>query len=181
MLELIIRNAEGNLAETDREYAAKRFAKLDRYFNQAQKAELVHRQEKTGHVIEVTVFADGMTFRGQEVDSEVHAAIDKVGEKLENRLRRAKRKLIGRLHKRGDKLGENLAALAAEPDEEPEPKFTIKERKHFLLKPMLAEEAALEMEMIDHSFFVFKNEETNAVEVLFKRKDGSYGLLQPEV
>jgi putative sigma-54 modulation protein len=56
----------------------------------------------------------------------------------------------------------------------------VKERKQFLLKPMTIEEAALQMEMLGHPFFVFKNRDTNAIEVLYKRKDGHYGLLQPE-
>lgn len=179
MMEVLIRNAEGNLPPSDREYAAQKLGRLDRYFHQASRVEIVHREAKQGHRVEVTVFADGLTVRGEEVDANVRAAIDLVGEKLENRLRRLKKKLVDRLHQKGVTLPNGVVEEPI-PSEDEEPRLVIKERKHFLLKPMTPEEAALEMEMVSHPFFVFRNEMTNNVEVLYKRRDGSYGLLQPE-
>lgn len=177
-MEVLVRNAEGNLSPHDREYAAQKLGKLDRFFHQAQKVEIVHREMKLGHRIEVTVFADGFTVRGEEIDSSVRAAIDIVSEKLDVRLRRLKQRMVQHHRKGGKKIPQGLV-------EEPEPdhvdQFEIKERKTFLVKPMAADEAALQMEMVGHPFFVFRNEDTNRVEVLYKRKDGKYGLLQPEV
>lgn len=176
-MEVLVRNAEGNLSDRDREYASKKLGKLDRYFNSANKVEIVHREVKQGHRIEVTVFADGYTVRGEETDASVPAAIDIVSDKLENRLRRLKSRVVGAYRRQGN----NIPRGYEEPVEEPEVEFRIKERKQFLVKPMSAEEAALQMEFIGHPFFVFKNEESNHVEVLYKRKDGTYGLLMPEV
>ena len=176
-MEVLIRNAEGNLSMEDRDYAAKKLGRLDKYFHQATRVEIVHREHKLGHRIEVTVFADGLTVRGEELDSNIRAAIDLVGDKIEGRLRRLKSKIVDRHRKKGAPVPVELES-DAEPKEAP---FRIAERKHFLLKPLLPEEAALELEMIDHPFFVFKNENNNRIEVLYKRKDGSYGLLQPEV
>lgn len=177
-MDVLVRNAEGNVNAQDREYAAKKLGRLDRYFNAAQKVEMVHREDKNGHRIEITVFADGLTVRGEESDLDLRAAIDRVSDKLETRLRKLKGRLIRSHRKRGNhKLP---PALEEDHIEEEEAHIEIRERKHFLLKPMSPDEAALQMEMVDHPFYIFKNEDTNAVAVLYKRRDGRYGLLEPE-
>lgn len=179
-MEVLVRNAEGNVGSQDREYAAKKLGRLDRYFHSASKVEMVHREERLAHRIEITVFADGMTFRGEETDASLRAAIDKVHDKLEVRLRKFKTRLIDRHRKKGAKIPP--AFEEAHPFDEPHEngQLTIRERKVFMLKPMSLEEAAIQMEMLDHNFFVFRNEENGRFEVLYKRKDGKYGLLQPE-
>lgn len=179
-MEVLIRNAEGNLTESDRDYAAKKLGRLDKFFNQAHKVEIVHREMKLGvHRVEVTVFADHYTVRGEEDDQNIRAAIDLVSEKLENRLRRLHRRLHDSYRKRGSRVPTVFDAEPY-PEESEEPHITIAEHKQFLIKPMSPEEAALQLEMVGHPFFIFRNESTNAVEVLYKRKDGRYGLLQPE-
>lgn len=179
MMEVLIRNAEGNLSQDDRDYAAKKLSKLDRYFSSASKVEIVHREAKLNHRVEVTVFADGLTVRGEESDANIRAAIDLVGEKIETRLRKLKRRLVDRHRSKGN--GKILPeALTENHLEDEDHKIVIKERKQFLIKPMEPEEAALEMEMLGHPFFVFRNDRTNRTEVLYRRKDGAYGILQPE-
>jgi putative sigma-54 modulation protein len=177
-MEVLVRNAEGNVSTHHREYAAKKLGKLDRYFQSAQKVEMVHREEKNGHRIEITVFADGYTIRGEEHDADMHAAIDRVSDKLENRLRKLKGRLLDAHRKRGNN---HVPPALAEPTEDEHKHIEIKERKHFLLTPMTRDEAGLQMEMVDHPFYIFKNEDNGHVEVLYKRKDGKYGLLQPEI
>lgn len=178
IMDVLVRNAEGNVSKNDREYAAQKLGKLSRYFHQANRVEMVHRAEKTNHRIEITVFADGFTIRGEEHDESLRAAIDKVSDKLENRLKRLKGRIIRNIRHRGQVLP---PAYEDEDLENLDGAITIRERKVFLLKPMSAEEAALQMEMLEHPFFVFKNRDSGSVEVLYKRKDGNYGLLQPEV
>lgn len=178
-MEVLVRNAEGNVSIKDREYAAKKLGRLDRYFHSAQKVEMVHRAEGLGHRIEITVFADGFTVRGEEHDNSLHAAIDKVSDKIETRLRKLKGRIITSHRRRG--ASAPPAFEEHYEDEEAEIQhIEIRERKQFLLKPMSADEAALQMEMIAHPFFVFKNEDSGQIEVLYKRKDGKYGLIQPE-
>lgn len=179
-MEVLVRNAEGNVSKRDREYAAKKLGRLDRYFNAANKVEMVHRSEGTTHRIEITVFADGFTIRGEERDGSISAAIDKVYDKLETRLRKLKGRIITSHRRKGHAPPPALLEEHAE-QAHTNGHVEIKERKSFLLKPMSPDEAALQMEMIDHSFFVFKNEESNQVAVLYKRKDKKYGLLEPEV
>lgn len=176
-MEVLVRNAEGNLSESDREYAAKKLGRLSRYFHQASKVEIVHREEKLDHRIEITVFADGLTLRGEEHDPHLRAAIDKVTDKMEGRLRRLKTRIVARHRRHGGK-----APIAFEEQHEVEEHnlHEIRERKQFLVKPMSWEEAALQMDLVDYPFFVFRNEETNHLEVLYRRKDGHYGLLHPE-
>ncbi len=93
-MELLFRNTDGNFSQPHRNYAAKKLGRLDRYFSAAHKVELVHREERGQHRLEVTVFAEGRTFRGEQTDSSILAAIDKVADKLDVRLRRMKQKLF---------------------------------------------------------------------------------------
>lgn len=181
-MEVLVRNAEGNLTGSDKDYAASKLGKLDRFFHNAQKVEMVHREEKLGrHRIEITVYADHFTVRGEEVDTSVRAAIDRVAEKLENRLRRLKTRLVKSHRRRGGGVPRGLEEDAVSLNHDDHEEVNFKERKTFLVKHMSYEEAALQMEMVDHSFFVFRHEGTGAFEIMYKRKDGKYGLLQPEV
>jgi len=179
-MEVLVRNAEGNVSKRDREYAAKKLGRLDRYFHAAQKVEMVHREEGLLQRIEITVFADGYTVRGEELDSSIPAAIDKVFDKLETRLRKLKGRLISSHRRKGSPPP---PALVEEHHEEPHTNghIEIRERKQFLLKPMSMDEAALQMELVGHPFYVFKNVDTNQVAILYKRKDSKYGLLEPEM
>lgn len=178
-MEVLVRNAEGNVSTKDREYAAKKLGRLDRYFHSANKVEMVHRSEKLGHRIEITVFADGHIIRGEEHDADLHAAIDKVSDKLETRLRKLKGRLIDSHRRKGNHVLP-VGLEEAHPDEE-EHRIEIRERKRFLLKPMTADEAALHLEMVDHPFYVFKNLDGGHICVLYRRKDGKYGVIEPEV
>lgn len=178
-MEVYVRNTEGVVTDGDKEYAAKKLGRLDRYFNHAQKVELVHRAEKLGHHIEITVFADGMTIRGEEHDPSMHAAIDRVHDKLESRLRKFKGRLRDRHRRNGHHVPKGLAEDNG-VEEDVERHIAIVEHKHFLLKPMSADEAALQMEMEDLPFYVFHNENSQRMEVLYRRRDGRYGLMHPE-
>lgn len=177
-MDVLVRNAEGNLSHSDRDYAALKLGRLDRFFHQANKVEIVHREVKAEHRVEVTVFADGLTIRGEEHDASIRAAIDKVSEKLDNRLRRLNNRLVSHHRRGGRKVPDGL--LEEHHEEAHSEHIEIRERKQFVLKPMQPEEAALQLEMVGHPFFMFRNETTGQVEVLYRRKDGKYGLLQPE-
>lgn len=180
-MEVLVRNAEGNLSQQDREYAAKKLGKLGRYFNAATKVEIVHREEKLQHKpchrIEVTVHADGLYMHGEEKDVSLNAAIDKVADKIENRLRRLKTKIV-RSHRH---KGRPVPAIYDElPDIEEEHTNGVVERKRFVMKPMSMEEALLQLELSGQSFFLFRTE-GGKTELLYKRDGGGYGLLSPEM
>lgn len=179
-MEVFVRNTDGIVTDKDREYAKAKLGRLDRYFHQAQKVEMVHRTERDLHHIEITVFADGLTIRGEENDASLAAAIDRVHDKLEARLRKFKGRLIDRHRRNGNHVPKGLIETVEPDAEDTVPHVTISDRKHFLLKPMSVDEAALQLEMVDQPFYVFKNEGTGQFEVLYRRKDGKYGLMQPE-
>lgn len=180
MMEILIRNAEGNLTSSDREYAAKKLGRLDRYFNQLNKVELVHREAKRGHTIEVTLFADGYTVRGEEVDNSLTAAIDMVSEKLENRLRRLHKKIVRKHRSKDQKTLNGVDDISSTDSEDDEKVIVLKERHQFLIKPMSTGDAALELELLGYPFYLYRNAENRNIELIFKRKDGTFGLLQPE-
>lgn len=181
-MELLVRNAEGNLTEKDREYAAKKLGKLDRYFHDAQRVEIVHRQErsqhKPAHRIEVTVHADGLFLRGEECDVSIAAAIDKVADKMENRLRRLKSKIVQAHKKRGQRAPDGFDSVT-EPEEDHV--NGVVEKKRFVMKPMSMDEALLQLELSGHAFFLFRNDRSNLTELVYKREGGGYGLLSPEM
>ncbi len=176
-MELVIRNDEGTFPEREREYASRKLGRLQRYFNKATRVELVHSEQKGRHKIEVTVFADEFRIRGEEQEETVRACIDKVTELLENRLRRLKTRLVDLHRRRGAR--EVPTALLEEAGGEGEVSKIV-ERKTFPAKPMSAEEAALEMELLGHPFFAFHNADTGKFAVVYRRRDGHYGLLEPE-
>jgi putative sigma-54 modulation protein len=174
-MEMQVRNAEGNLTDQDREYASKKLGKLNRYFHKAHKVEMVHREERHLHIVEVTVFADHFTLRGQEKDESIRAAIDNVSEKLETRLRRLKRKLVNSHRRRSTPIPQALDEHLAAPVDEPEE--TIEKYEHFSPKPMSVEEAVLQLELIDRQFLTFCNQDNGQVEVVFRTKKGGFGLV----
>lgn len=178
-MEVLVRNAEGNVSQADREYAAKKLGRLDRYLHQAQKVEMVHKEDKLQHHVEITVFADGMTIRGEEHDESLRAAIDRVSDKLEVRLRKFKGRLVDRHRRKGNHIPSGFAEVAE--DEVVDEHVHIVEHKHFLIKPMSIDEAALQMEMMSIPFYAFQSEKNNQLTIIYKRKDGKVGLMHPEM
>lgn len=179
-MEVFVRNTDGMVTDKDKEYATAKLGRLDRYFHQANKVEMVHKTERDIHHIEITVFADGLTIRGEENDVSLAAAIDRVHDKLEARLRKFKGRLIDRHRRNGNHVPKGLSETVEPEHDDAVPHVSLSERKHFLLKPMSIDEAALQLEMVDQPFYVFKNEANGQFEVLYRRKDGKYGLMQPE-
>ncbi len=178
MMEMLVRNAEGNLTSRDRDYAAKKLSRLDRFFAKAHRVEIVHTEEKQTHLIQVTVFADGLTLRGEERDESVKAAIDLVADKLESRLKKARGRLAKDHRRRGSReLPEELVDV--EEDDSDVEGLRITQRKTFMMKPMSEEEALLQMELLGHPFFMFREQRTGKTELLYRRSDGSFGLLSP--
>ncbi|SRR5581483_1125924 len=173
MMELLVRNAEGNLPVRQREYAAKKFAKLSRYFNKASKVELVHHEQKGKHRLDVTIFADEFTLRGSERDGSLRACIDKVSEKLESRLRKLKHRLVDSHRRRGSKTLPVALTEGSRPQRSVGPEF---EKTRIPLKTMTPDEAALQIEMVDALFLAFRDARTGSPHVIYKIRANRYGL-----
>ena len=162
-----------NLDDSDymRDVAEKKLAKLDRYFPQDTEAQVTLSVEKNRHIVEVTIPHEGRIIRGEEVSSDMYASLDNVLDKLEKQILHNRTRLAKSLRV------DAFADYAQDDDEEEGPR--IVRVKQFSIKPMSEEEAMLQLELLGHAFYVFSNVDTNGVNVLYKRKDGNYGLIEP--
>ncbi len=156
-----------------KEYVEKRLGKLEKYLDNLGDAQVTLTVEKDSHRVEVTIPINGMILRGEETTGDMYASTDMVVEKLEKQIEKYKGKLVKRAGK-GNAEG-RPAQQAGEEDFGPR----IVRTKRFAIKPMAIDEAVLQMNLLGHSFFVFSNAETDQVNVVYKRKDGNYGLIEP--
>lgn len=152
----------------------KKLSKLDKYFNPNVEVHATLSVQKNNQIIEVTIPFNGIILRGEESTQDMYTSIDNVLEKLEKQIIKHKTRIERQVHD-GTIRFKDLPAYE-EADNEPK----IVRTKRFAMKPMDAEEAVLQMELLGHSFFVFKDAESNEVNVVYKRKDGNYGLIEPE-
>ncbi len=173
-------------------YAEKKLRKLERYFNHIQEVQITQSIERNWHVVEVLVQGDGILLRGEERTSDMYASIDQVFEKLERQLVKFKGKRTLRPREESAHIKEQLEEAAAaeqveegpielEPGQSPLDAVRVVRTKRFPVKPMSPEEAAIQMELLGHGFFVFANAETDQVNVVYRRQQGDYGLIEPEV
>ncbi len=155
-----------------REVAEKKLSKLDRYFPQDTEAQVTLSVEKNRHIVEVTIPHGGRIIRGEEVSTDMYASLDNVLDKLEKQIVHNRTRLEKSLRQGA------FADLPFEDEEDDEGPRIVR-TKQFSLKPMHEDEAILQMELLGHTFYVFENAETGCVNVLYKRRDGNYGLIEP--
>jgi putative sigma-54 modulation protein len=167
-----------NIEVTDalKEYTTKRLSKLEKYFDDSRDAQVAMSVEGDRHKVEVTIPLNGIILRGEEASEDMYSSIDLVEEKLEKQLDKYKTKLNKSHRASGLKkaLLDNPAGINTPAD-----KFKIVRTKRFALKPMDEEEAIMQMNLLGHNFFVFFNANTDEVNVVYKRKDCNYGLIEP--
>ncbi len=171
-----------NMEVTDalKEMTEKKFGKLDKYFEEDIKADVTFSVERERQILEVTINLPGTILRAEEATDDMYNTIDKVVEILERQIRKHKTKLQKRYQHGRTIRFENIVPLTKEEEEKDE-KPKVVRTKRFDMKPMNVEEAILQMELLRHNFFLFLNAETDDLNVLYKRKDGNYGLIEPEI
>jgi ribosomal subunit interface protein len=186
-MELIFRGKHLTLGEEFRDYAGVKIGRLARYLPLAEHAIVDVRREAKGSsgrfVVQVTVNANGTFLRAEERADQMEAALDAVSDVLSRQITRFKQKTLYRSERRLNK--EALAAAGAE--EEPDlPSGTeivsgrVVKRKQFVVKPMTEAEAIEQMELLGHNFFLFRDEDRQELALLYRRRDGDYGLILPE-
>jgi putative sigma-54 modulation protein len=161
-----------------KETLEKKFQKFDRYFDKETEVYVTFKKEKSYQVIEVTIPLGKTILRAEEKTDSTMGSIEAVIDKLEGQLRKYKTKLRKRYEAQDSKL--NFEAFDDGDEQAPdvdEPK--IVRTKKFAIKPMSPEEAAMQMDLLEHDFFVFLNAETDDVNVVYRRKNGDYGLIEP--
>ena len=170
-----IRGDKMVVTDAIRDYTEEKLGKLEKYFKDDEiTANVLTRVRGNSQIVEVTIPTSKFVLRSEEENDDLYAAIDLVSDKLERQIRKNK-----------TRLNRNVKDTAREfnfdyvlEDTEEESKEKIVKRKNIEMKPMDEEEAILEMELLGHAFFVYKDMDTNNVCVLYKRKDGDYGLIE---
>ena len=159
-----------------RDQVISKLGKLERYFTPDTEIIVTLSVEKERQKIEVTIPVKGNIIRSEQVSNDMYVSIDLVEEVIERQLRKYKNKLVAR-HQEGGNFNQSFYDVD-EADTEDEVK--IVRTKRFGIKPMYPEDACVQMELLGHDFYVFCNAETDEVNVVYKRKNGSFGLIEPE-
>ena len=167
-----------NLPKSLHNYAEKKVGKLDRYFRNEAEANLVFSVEKDRNKVELTIRSGPTILRVAESTSDMFASVDAAVTSMERQLRKHKTRLEKRL-RQGAFTPQPEEETSFVPDEE-EDEFQVVRTKKFPIKPMTVDEAILQMDLLGHSFYAFKLEDTGVFAVVYRRHDGGYGLIEDE-
>ncbi|MGI9953195.1 ribosome-associated translation inhibitor RaiA [Moorellaceae bacterium AZ2] len=180
-VRIMVRGKNLQITDALRRYAEKRLGKLEKFLGENVEVQVNMSVARDRHIVEVTVTLDGYLLRGEEATGDMYSSIDLVMEKLEKQIEKYKTKLARRVKNNNTFKEWAEANPAREEADEGADEPKIVRTKRFLVKPMPVEEAILQMNLLGHNFFVFANAETEQVNVLYRRKDGNYGLIEPEL
>lgn len=158
-----------------KDYVTKRVGKVTKYFDALGEITVILTVEKGRHIVEVTVPVNGMMLRGEEATIDMYTSIDLVIEKIEKQIEKYKTKISRKL--KAGVFKSDLVAVTGTAEEE---ELRVVKTKRFAVKPMNVDEAILQMNLLHHDFYVFTNAESEEVNVVYRRKDGNYGLIEPE-
>ena len=174
-MNINVRSRKVEVTQAMREYAEKRLVKFDKMLGGVEEVSVLHNVAKDTHTVEVTMHVDNVILRGETSSDSMYSCIDMVVEKLERQVRKHKTKLGKRFR---EDAGKRELQITEMPIEESE--VELVKTKTFERKPYMVEDAIMQMELLGHDFFAFINAETNEISVIYKRKDGNIGMLQPE-
>lgn len=169
-----------NMDVTDalRDITDKKLSKLEKYFQGEVQGNVTFSTLRNFKTIEVTINLPGTILRAEESSDDMYQSIDKAVDVLERQIRKYKTRLQNRYQNNETIRFENISDL---PKDAGDDKPKLVKVKRFGIKPMSSEEAILQMELLRHNFFVYLDAETDGVNVVYKRKDGNYGLIEPEL
>jgi putative sigma-54 modulation protein len=178
-VRLQVKGKNVEVTDSIRQYAQEKLGKLERQLADPTRVELELAVERNpsisaNHVAEATIWTKGPVLRAREASADHKASIDQLVDKLERQVKRYREK---RRRYRGSPAPEAIPEDALPVDGEPR----IVKSKRFPVKPMSPEEAVLQLELVGHDFFVFQQADTMDVNVVYRRRDGSYGLIEPEL
>lgn len=176
-MNIILSGKQMNLSARQKNVIESKLSRLEKYFNNEVIVRATASTRKDDHIMEVTIPVNKSVIRAEATDPDLYSAVDSVISKLSRQLRKYKTKLNSRGNEtiRFENV-EDIEESLINSTEEPK----ITKKKKFEFHPMSQEEAALQLEMLDHDFYVFLNESTQAVNVIYKRKDGDYGVIEPK-
>ncbi len=173
-MKVIITGRKFEITEDIRKFTEKKLGKLDKFFNDAADAQITLSVQKERQTAELTIFQGGMMYRAEETTSDMLASIDRAVELIERQIRKNKTRLEKRLRENAFSVPTENISFEEESD------FKIVRSKKHAIKPMSAEEAILQMNLLGHTFFIFRNAATEETNIVYKRRDGNYGLIETE-
>lgn len=174
-MKFIIIGRNIDITEGLKSAVQEKLGKLERYFTPETEIHVTLSVEKDRQKIEVTIPVKGNIIRSEQVSSDMYVSIDLVEEVIERQLRKYKTKIVNQ-HQAGGNFQKEFVEDEFLEDEE----VNIIRTKKFGIKPMYPEDACVQMELLGHNFYVFRNAETDEVNVVYKRKGNTYGLIEPE-
>ncbi|MDD3279309.1 MAG: ribosome-associated translation inhibitor RaiA [Lachnospiraceae bacterium] len=174
-MKIIISGKNIEVTEGLRSAVTEKLGKLERYFTPETEVIVTLSVEKERQKIEVTIPVKGNLIRSEQVSNDMYVSIDLVEEVIERQLRKYKTKLVDK-----EQEASNFQKSFIENDYVEDEEIRIIRSKKFGMKPMFPEDACVQMELLGHNFFVFRNAESNEVNVVYKRKGDTYGLIEPE-
>lgn len=161
-----------------RRHTERKLKKLEKYLDSITSAHVILSIEKYRQIAEITLRARDVTIRGEEATEDLYSSVDLVMDKLERQLRRYKEKSSAHQGRGGQRTASSAGRSVKAPPLDEEPR--VVKVKRFAFKPLSLEEAIIHMNLEAHNFFVFRNADTEEVNVLYRRKDGNFGLIEPE-
>ena len=174
-MNLVISGKNLDITEGLRSAIEEKIGKLERYFTDTTEVHVTLSTEKNRQKIEITIPMKGSIIRAEEVSSDMYVSIDLVEEVIERQLRKYKNKLIDK-----EQNAAYLQNSFVEEETDEDDEIKIVRCKKFAVKPMYPEDACIQMDLLGHNFYVFRNAETEEVNVVYKRKGNTYGLIEPE-
>ena len=153
-----------------KEKVEKKLSKFDKFFSDEATANVTMRSQKNDEILEITIFYKGTMFRSEVADKEIENALDKSIDIIERQIRKNKTRLEKKF---------KTGAFEAIPAEEEEDEIKITKTKQFVISPMSVEEAVLQMNLLGHSFFLFLNEENDNINLVYKKANDEYGVIEP--
>lgn len=177
-MKISITGRKVNLRDNFKELATKKLSRFDRIFDEDAQANVVVTLERNRQTVEITIKSRGRIYRAEATDFEMNDALDQVISALGRQIRKNKTRLEKEIH--SSALDEYVQDYLHSSEEE-SGEYKIVRKKHFFVKPLSVEEAILQMNLLGHQFFMFRDEESGEINVVYKRKDGNYGLLEPDV
>ena len=179
-MKISVRGDKVKVTEAMNNYVVEKLKKIDKYLDdpEAVNANVVVRVEKQGQKVEITIPLKNFMLRAEETQEDIYAAVDTIVDKIERQIRKNKTKLESQAKKSREVKG--FAIESIEDIEEEEVETVIVKRKKVDVKPMSEEEAVLQMELLGHDFYLFKDAETMKPTLVYKRKDNQYGIIETE-
>jgi putative sigma-54 modulation protein len=172
-MNIIVTGRHLEITPALRDYAEKKIKRFDRYMSNISEAIVTLSVEKYRHKVEVLLKVNGVLIQAEGITGEVYSSIDEVVEKLERQIKKYKEKLVSHRKSEGKAgITGTEAATTAEVGR-------IIKNKRFELKPMSPDEAAMQMDLLDKNFFVFTNDNSGDINVIYRRRDGNFGLIEP--